>query len=294
MRLNNRFFKILPYILSFALLGSCVPAPVVQSKFEETAIASDESRMYTQFESNETEKRDLLTAIEQKADEINGETLGVVHGKSETAIAVILHDSVVYDFWFFDTTEESLILTSTVYNGEFCKKIFNGENFLIVSETIIGHAYPANIVAMIDGQPKILSAIEYNDAEYSGLFYSKYGEIVCMRGDGISIGTHNVIPYYWNAEKNEFLPYKANEITIDEAKALDSQSVIENFNDIISIYRRDNGLVHVNYRGSDDLMPNVLRTVSATYVQTETGLRKYDFETDAAYGLFLEYLPVNE
>lgn len=245
------------------------------------------------FASNETGENDLLMRIERKAAELNGETLGIINNDFGAAIAVIVHDSAVYDYWFFDGGEESLILTSTVYNGSFTQKNFDGESFLIVYEQVIGHAYPSDIVALTD-KPIILSAIEHESTEYSGLFYSPHGEIVCMRGDGVSIGAHNVIPYYWNKEAEEFLPCAIKEITVEELKAVDFQNVVENIDNIISIYRRDNGLVHINYFASEDLTPNALETVSKTYVQTETGLREYDFEIDDAYGFFMECLLVTE
>lgn len=244
--------------------------------------------------SNEAEKNDLLMQIERKAAELGSEALGIIDNGFGAAIAVILHDGNVYDYWFFDGGEESLFLTSTVYNGSFSQKTFDGESFLIVSAQVIGHAYPSDIAAIIGGKPKILSVIEDESIEYSGLFYSPRGEIVCMRGDGISIGAHNVIPYYWNKETEEFLPYAVKEITAEELNAVDSQNVVENIDNIISIYRRDNGLVHVNYHASDDLALNPLEMVSKTYVQTEAGLREYDFDIDAAYGFFMECLSVTE
>lgn len=52
--------------------------------------------------------------------------------------------------------------------------------------------------------------------------------------------------------------------------------------------------MHVNYHASYDLTLNPLETVSKTYVQTEAGLREYDFDIDAAYGFFMECLLVTE
>ena len=115
-----------------------------------------------------------------------------------------------------------------------------------------------------------------------------------MRGEGVSIGSHNVIPYYWNDEAADFVPYAVKEIGLDEFKALDTQNVVEDLNNVVSVFRRDNGLVHVNYNLSDDTSLNTLITASRTYVQTESGLRKYDFDKDASYGFFLECLQITE
>ncbi len=204
-----------------------------------------------------------------------------------------MHDNNVYDYWFFDGTEESLILSSSVGNAGFRKKTFCGEDFLIVYDDIIGHAYPANIAAIIDGKPKILSVIDY-ESEYSGLFYSPLGEIVCMRGDGVSIGSHNVIPYYWNDESSDFVPYEVREISTEKLKALDSQHAVEDIGNISSVYQRDNELVHMNYFVPEETEPDALITASRTYVLTRTGLRGYDYNNDATYGFFLECLPVTE
>lgn len=238
-------------------------------------------------------QRDLSETVSDKPASPNGEVLGRIEGSSETALTVILRDDHTYDFWFSNGAEESLILSSAVLNGGFRKSNIGGKDFLIVYEQVIGHAYPADIVTIIDEKPEIISAINY-ETEYSGLFYSPSDEIVCVRGEGVSIGSHNVIPYYWNDEAVDFVPYAVKEIGLDELKALDTQNVVENLNDVVSVYQRDNGLVHVNYNVSDNTSLNALITASRTYVQTESGLRKYDFDKDAAYGLFLECLQIAE
>lgn len=175
----------------------------------------------------------------------------------------------------------------------FAKKKFNGEDFLIVCEKMVGYAYPANIVTILDGKPKILSVIDY-ETEYKELFYSPFGKIVCMRGNGISIGSHNVIPYYWNGESGDFVPYAIKEIGVEDLRALDTQGIVERIDDIGSVYQRDNGLIHVNYLVPEDMVSNNSITVSKTYVQAEKGLRIFDFENDASYGFFLECLSITE
>lgn len=235
------------------------------------------------------------TSLPDQVQTSGCEVLGRIDNGNEASLTVTLRDDSIYDFWFSDGTEESLILSSPVLIGGFCKSNIGGKDFLIVYEHVIGHAYPADIVTIIDEKPEIISALNY-ETEYSGLFYSPSGDIVCMRGEGVSIGSHNVIPYYWNEETVNFVPYAVKEIGLDELKALDTQNVVENPNNITSVYRRDNGLVHVNYNVSDNAVENA--TASETYVYsdvgTETGLRKYDFDNDAAYGFFLECLQITE
>ena len=52
------------------------------------------------------------------------------------------------------------------------------------------------------------------------------------------------------------------------------------------MYQRDNGLVHIKYIVCEDMALDASTTASMTYVQTEAGLRAYDFDHDANYGFF--------
>lgn len=270
---------------------------------EENALSSDSEAEFSDLSYSSDNivqseaPKDLSETVSDKPTSPNGEVLGRIEGSNKTLLTVILRDDHIYDFWFSDGTEESLILSSDVLNGGFRKSNIGGKDFLIVYGQVIGHAYPADIVTIIDEKPEIISAINY-ETEYSGLFYSPFGEIVCMRGEGVSIGSHNVIPYYWNDEAVDFVPYAVKEISLDELKALDTQNVVEDLNDVVSVYQRDNGLVHVNYNVSDNAASNALATASRTYIYSdsgaEAGLRKYDFDTDAAYGFFLECLQITE
>lgn len=287
MSISIKKLAIIPALL--ICLSGCKSVSAID---EENTLSSDLSFSSDDLVQSEAQK-DLSETVSDKPASPSGEILGRIEGSSETALTVILRDDNIYDFWFSNGTEESLILSHTVINGGFHKSNIGGKDFLIVYEQVIGHAYPADIVAIIDEKPEIISAINY-EAEYQGLFYSPFGEIVCMRGEGVSIGSHNVIPYYWNDEAVDFVPYAVKEIGLDELKALDTQNVVEDTNNIGSVYRRDNGLVHVNYNVSDDTSLNALITASRTYVQTESGLRNYDFDNDAEYGFFLECLQITE
>ena len=91
-----------------------------------------------------------------------------------------------------------------------------------------------------------------------------------MRGDGVSIGSHNVIPYYWNDESSDFVPYEVREISTEKLKALDSQHAVEDIGNISSVYQRDNELVHVNYFVPEETESDALITASRTYVLTRT------------------------
>ena len=85
-----------------------------------------------------------------------------------------------------------------------------------------------------------------------------------------------------------------HKIGLDELKSMDTDSIVENTEEITSVYKRDNGLIHVNYADVINADMNSSITASKTYIQTENGLRNYDFEKDQGYGFFLEKLSVNE
>lgn len=287
MSISIKKFAIIPALL--ICLSGCKSVSAID---EENSPASGLSFSSDDIVQSEAQM-DLSETVSDKPTLPNGEVLGRIEGSNETALTVFLRNDHIYDFWFSNGTEASLILSSVVLNGGFRKSNIGGKDFLIVYEQVIGHAYPADIVTIIDEKPEIISAIDY-ETEYPGLFYSPLGEIVCVRGEGVSIGSHNVIPYYWNDEAVDFVPYAVKEIGLDELKALDTQNVVEDLNNVVSVYQRDNGLVHVNYNVSDNTSLNALITASRTYVQTESGLRKYDFDNDAAYGFFLECLQITE
>ena len=94
---------------------------IVKSEFEKLFTESDKSYESADIESNDV-KKEFSESVEPKAYQPKGETSGIIDKGSEAAISVILHDNNVYDYWFFDGTEESLILSSSVGNAGFCKK----------------------------------------------------------------------------------------------------------------------------------------------------------------------------
>lgn len=258
---------------------------VVSSEFEESLVISSET-----YET----KNILPKSFDQEKKKSKGEVLEIFDKETETAIkAILYYDNNVCDYYFFDGISENLIFSSSVFNSGMCKKTFSGKDFLIIYEKVIGNAYPANIVTIIDGKLEFLSLIDNESKEYSKLYYSPFGEIICTRGNGISIGSHNVIPYYWSNEASDFFPYAIQEISLDELKTLDFQNVVEDIGSINTIYQRDNGLVHINYLIPEGKTSNST-IISRTYVQTKTGLREYDYDVDASYGFYLECFPVTE
>ena len=174
-----------------------------------------------------------------------------------------------------------------------------GQEFVIATHLAMGPAVPADIITAFEdsGDVEILSDTRrFYDLELSRdeiLYWN--GGIVCRRGIGVSIGAQNVIPYYWDADTREFKPYGLHKITLDELKKLDTGNIVPDVDKAISIYRRDNGLVHVNwiekYEGTVSEQPE---TASRTYVVTDNGLREYDWDNDWDYGFFLEVLTVSE
>ena len=146
----------------------------------------------------------------------------------------------------------------------------NNQKFLIIAEPIIGGAYPATIITIVNDKPMILSNLEDLDdnEKYMGLFYSIEGDLICDRGEGVSIGAANIIPYYWNSSTNSLRLYELSQINIGDLDELDKDEIISDKNNIDSIYKRSNGLVHVNYKE-----PEI--EYSRTYVLENERLKKF-------------------
>ena len=162
---------------------------------------------------------------------------------------------------------------------------------LIVYQSVVGRGVPANIVTLVNGIP-VISSSYTEEGELPPLYYSESGDIVCMRGNGLSIGAANVIPYYWDAKTSEFMAYSLHKIIINDLKTIDADNVVKDINKAISIYKRDNGLIHVNYADIKEADINSTTIASRTYVMSENKLREYNSETDEHYGYFIEFLSV--
>ena len=115
------------------------------------------------------------------------------------------------------SSENSGDVSSVVY-------IEDGISFLVLFENIVGGAMPASIVTLQNDEPLILS--KYDGKAFPQLWWCPYGEMICKRGNGVSAGSVNVIPYHWDKDSNDFIPYKLTEITKDELRKLDIQSVV--------------------------------------------------------------------
>lgn len=228
-------------------------------------------------------------ACERKAMELGGSVWETIEG--DGALLAVISYLDAYDYWYFNEGEAQLVLSSTKYGDVGCC-IYeeNGDEFLVTFERIIGGAMPANIVTLQNGEPLVLSV--YDGEGYSRLWWCPYGKIVCERGNGVSAGSVNVIPYHWDSGINDFVPYALTEITKEELRALDTQGVVPDIDSAISVYRRENGLVHVNYAEVYQSTMGGTVTASMTFVQTENGLREYGFDEDMKYGLFLGALSV--
>lgn len=228
------------------------------------------------------------------------ELLGFINAEDGSLLSVVRHDEEVYDFIFLREDRSELVLSVTSSIMSHCVKHFeNSTDFLIVYDYAPGHGCPASIVTIIDGKPCILSEYLNSSNNYPKLYYYPQGDIICMRGIGITSGLNNAIPYYWDSERQDFYPYPLHEISFDELKALDKNNIVSEPDKAISIYYRDNGLVHVNYADITEIelgseADNLRKIASRTYVQTKKGLREYDFETDACYGFFIQSLCVKE
>ena len=248
-----------------------------------------------ELERNQSEQN-ISEIIENKATEINGKIAEyeIIDEENKTALALICHDNNIHDYWYFNGDSKELILSSKLNMSGYLKYEENGAVSIIAYENIVGGACPANIVAIADEKPVVLSTYSVGSETMPELYYNPFGNIICMRGNGVSSGSVNKIPYYWDEKSNSFLPYALHKIGIDELKSMDTDSIVENTEEITSVYKRDNGLIHVNYADVINADINSSITASKTYIQTENGLRNYDFEKDQGYGFFLEKLSVNE
>ena len=248
----------------------------------------------TEVESSKSEV-DMLSIIQNKAAEIGGKLLkyDIADKGGDKALAVILHNDVVYDYWYFTAKSEKLVLSTTLHMSNCVKHEEGGVTSLIVYQFVIGRGFPANIVTLVNGEP-VISSTYTGDGELPPLYYSESGDIVCVRGNGVSIGASNVIPYYWDIKTNTFKAYALNEISINDLKSMDTDNVVTDINKAISVYKRDNGLIHVNYADINEADINSTTIASRTYVISNNKLREYNSETDEHYGFFVELLSVSE
>lgn len=179
---------------------------------------------------------------------------------------------------------------------EFTHYAADGMDFLIIYDNgAMGQGYPATVITIKDDEPLILSKYEYDSGELPELFYCPEAYLICMRGAGVTVGSNSVIPYHWNGEV--FVPYNVWQISVPELKELDTGGIVLNPEGAVSIYRRENGLVHVNYLEMSDITEAQQGiTASMTYVYEDGKLREYDYDSDRdlKYGFFPEMLTVTD
>lgn len=265
MNLIRNVFTIVLVIVLFALCSGCNKNDV-------------ESNI------NNISPETSTLSIEDYSEAIGENIIGQINHGNKTSLFVVATDNVI-DVRYMKDGTESTVISHTMFSDDYIvqKHFENNQEFLIIAEPIIGAAYPATIVTLINDRPIILSELDdFDDNEkYTGLFYCTDGDLICDRGDSVSVGSTNIIPYYWNNSTNNFHSYELSQISIDELYELDKDEIVSNKNDIESIYKRSNGLVHVNYKESDI-------EYSQTYVLENEKLRPYNFDTDFGYGFFLE------
>ena len=102
---------------------------------------------------------DMLLIIQNKAAVIGGNLLiyDIDDEYGDKALAVILHDDVVYDYWYFNAKSEKLVLSTSLCMSNCVKHEEGGVTSLIVYQFVIGRGFPANIVTLVNGVPVISS-----------------------------------------------------------------------------------------------------------------------------------------
>ena len=255
--------------------------------YEYESDIGDNHYLVTDFISD---KLDVLN--KQVYDYISDPELGIVIA----AVSAPVSDSG-YDIYRFDESSAELLFsvprTGTLSHVARHKE--NGEEFLIIYFAgAVGRGYPATIITMKDDELVILSEYDPDDAEYNGLFYYPAYDLIGERGVGISAGCNNFIPYHFNGEA--FVPYRLHEIRKEYLHELDTDKVVPDLYSAVSVFFRENGLIHVNYRDmsecEDVCMGDNSPTASLTFVYENGNLRRYDQEHEAQYGSYIEKLPV--
>ena len=254
-----------------------------------------------EYESDIGAGHNAVTAfISDKLDELDKQVYDYISDtKRGIVIAAVsaLGSDTGYDIYRFD--ESSAKLLFTVPRLETLSHVVchneNGAEFLIIYYAgAVGRGYPATIITMKDGEPTILSESDPDDAEYNGLFYYSAYDLIGDRGVGISAGCNNFIPYHWDGEG--FVPYRLHEIRKEYLHELDTDKVVPNLYSAVSVFFRENGLVHVNYREmsecEDVRMGDNSPIASLTFVYENGKLRRYDHEHGEQYGFYIEKLPV--
>lgn len=222
-----------------------------------------------------------VSLMEECSDAAEQKFISRIDYDNKISLSVFAIDNVV-EVRCMKGKTESTVISHTMFADNYIvqRHSENNQEFLIIAEPIIGAIYPATIITIVNDKPIILSDLEdFDDNEkYRGLFYCIGGNLICDRGQSVSVGATNIIPYYWNSNTDDFQSYDLSLISIDELDELDKDEIVSDKNAIDSIYKRSNGLVHVNYKEPEEY--------SRTYVLENEELRMYDLDTDLKYGFF--------
>lgn len=218
-------------------------------------------------------------------------------GSEDDILAAIAYGTAPsVDIWrFTDKTEELVMPFCGMLSDTYGIHSENGVDSLVICGYSPGMANPATVLSLIDGEAVVFS--EYKGDIDSGdlLWYCKKNgaDLICRKGNGVSMGSYNIIPYYLDVSDNKYKPYGLTEISVDEAKALDKNGVITDIDKAVSAYRRDNGLVHINYDNVTEADFGEEHIASRTFVAENGCLRPYE-DGDLKCGFFLQALTVTE
>ncbi|MBO6230884.1 MAG: hypothetical protein J6O50_09985 [Ruminiclostridium sp.] len=255
-----------------------------------------------EYESDIGADRYSVTAIiTDKLDELGKEVTEYI-ADSERGIVLAavsaLGNDTGYDIYrFSENTEEHLFTVPRNNLTRIARYTENGADFLIIYMAgAVGRGYPATVITIRDGEPVILSEYDPDDAEYTGLFYYPAYDLIGDRGVGISAGANSFIPYHWDGES--FVPYRLHEIRKEYLKKLDADKVVPDIYSAVSVFFRENGLIHVNYREmsecEDVRIGDNSPIASRTFVYENGKLRKYDQESEELLGFYIGKLPVTD
>ena len=217
-------------------------------------------------------------------------------GEDDILAAIAYGAAPSVDIWrFTDKTEELVMPFCGMLSDTYGIHSENGVDSLVICSYSPGMAHPATILSLINGEVVVFS--EYKGDIDSGdlLWYCDVNGagLICKKGIGISAGSFNVIPYYLDTAECRYKPYGLTEISIDEARELDKNNVIPDTDKAISAYRRDNGLIHINYDDVTEAAFGDEHIASRTFVTENGCLRSYE-DGDTKYGFFLQSLTVTE
>ncbi len=238
----------------------------------------------------------LLSA---KLTELGGVLLaGYNYGNGEDDIlaAIAYGTAPSVEIWrFTDKTEEFIMPFCGMLSDTYGVHSENGINSLVICNYSQGLANPATILSIIGGEVVVFSEYKGDINSNDLLWYCNVNdaELICKKGIGISAGSFNVIPYYPDTSEHRYKPYGLTEISIDEARELDKNKVIPDADRAISAYRRDNGLIHINYDNITEAGFGEEHIASRTFIAENDCLRPYE-DKDTKYGFFLQALTVTE